>query len=197
MAKAASQPDTLPKITAAPVSLPPAFFNVCFVLFVVNVSFFPTAFLSHWWIYDEKGLGIPTDFVNVWAAGRMVLDGHPSLAYDWGLQKQVELAVLKQDFVGYFAWHYPPPFLFVAAFLAQFPYAIAFIGWLAISFVPYLAVVRGIVGRAFGLVLAVAFPVVFSNTLVGQNGFLTAALVGGTLHFPPVRPVLAGICLGL
>ncbi len=38
---------------------------------------------------------------------------------------------------------------------------------------------------------------VFSNTLVGQNGFLTAALIGGTLYLLPVRPVLAGICLGL
>ena len=38
---------------------------------------------------------------------------------------------------------------------------------------------------------------VFSNTLVGQNGFLTAALIGGTLYLMPVRPVLAGICLGL
>ena len=38
---------------------------------------------------------------------------------------------------------------------------------------------------------------VFNNTLVGQNGFLTAALIGGTLYLMPVRPVLAGICLGL
>ena len=37
----------------------------------------------------------------------------------------------------------------------------------------------------------------FNNTLVGQNGFLTAALIGGTLYLMPVRPVLAGICLGL
>ena len=36
-----------------------------------------------------------------------------------------------------------------------------------------------------------------SNGLVGQNGFLTAALIGGTLYLIPVRPVLAGICLGL
>ena len=32
---------------------------------------------------------------------------------------------------------------------------------------------------------------------VGQNGFLTASLIGGTLYLMPVRPVLAGICLGL
>ena len=56
---------------------------------------------------------------------------------------------------------------------------------------------RAIVGRNFGLLLALAVPMVFNNALVGQNGFLTAALIGGTLYLMPVRPVLAGICLGL
>jgi hypothetical protein len=185
-----------PKI-AAPNAVPSAFFNVCFVLLVINLSLFPAAYFSHAWIYDEKGLGVPTDFVNVWAAGRMVLDGHPALAYDWDLQKQVELALLKQDFVGYFAWHYPPPFLFVASFLAMFPYSVAFVGWVSVSILPYLAVMRAIVGRSFGLVLAIAFPMVLNNALVGQNGFLTAALIGGTLYLLPTRPVLSGICLGL
>jgi hypothetical protein len=96
-----------------------------------------------------------------------------------------------------FAWHYPPPFLFVAALLAQFPYTVAFIGWVCASFVPYAIVMRAIVDRTFGFVLAAGFPVVFTNTVVGQNGFLTAALVGSTLILLPVRPVLAGICLGL
>ena len=189
----------LPSTVTRPAenAIPKALFNACFAMFVVNASFFPIAYLSHWWIYDPNGQGIATDFINVFAAGRMVLDGHPALAYDWDLQKQIELDVLRQDFVGYFAWHYPPPFLFVAAFLAQFPYTIAFIGWVSASILPYLAVMRLIVGRVFGLMLAVAFPTVFNNALVGQNGFLTAALIGGTLFFLPVRPVASGICLGL
>src|SRR5580698_9541001 len=178
-------------------AIPSALVNVCFVLFVINAAFFPTAFFAHWWIFDEKGLGIPTDFVNVWSAGRLVLEGHPAQAYDWDIQKQVQVAVLGQSYQGNFAWHYPPPFLFVAAVLANFPYAVAFIGWAAISLVPYLAVMRAIVGRPFGLLLAAAFPVVLTNTLVGQNGFLTASLIGGTLYLLPARPVLAGICLGL
>lgn len=45
--------------------------------------------------------------------------------------------------------------------------------------------------------LAVAFPTVLNNALVGQNGFFTAALIGGTLYLLPTRPVLSGICLGL
>jgi len=186
-----------PTIIPQQSAIPGALLNVCFVLCVINVSYFPAAYFAHWWIYDPDGLGIPVDFVNVWAAGRLVLEGHPAQAWDWDIQKQVELALLRQDFPGHFAWHYPPPFLLVAALLAPFPYAVAFIGWLAVSFVPYLAMMRAIVGRSFGWMLAIAFPVVFNNTLVGQNGFLTASLIGGTLYLMPVRPILAGICLGL
>ncbi|MGB8609199.1 glycosyltransferase family 87 protein [Bradyrhizobium sp.] len=190
-------PVSAPTIAAEHSEIPSSLLNVCFVLFVINVSFFPSAFFAHWWILDDKGLGIPIDFVNVWSAGKLVLDGHPALAYDWDIQKQVQIAVLGQSYEGNFAWHYPPPFLFVAALLAHFPYAVAFIGWAAISLVPYLAVMRAIVGRPFGWLLAAAFPVVLTNTLVGQNGFLTASLIGGTLYLMPTRPVLAGICLGL
>ena len=182
---------------AAKNAIPPALLIGCLVLCVLNAAMLQKAFTSHLWIFDENGLGIPTDFINVWSAGRLVLDGHPALAYDWDIQKQLQVAVLGQSYPGNFAWHYPPPFLFIAAALAHFPYAIAFAGWAATSFLPYLAAMRAIVGRSFGLLLAAAFPVVFTNTLVGQNGFLTASLIGSTLVLMPRWPVLSGICLGL
>jgi hypothetical protein len=178
-------------------AIPRALQNVCFALLVLNASFLVAAYISHWWIYDTNGLGIPTDFVNVWSAGRLALDGYPAQAWDWDIQKQVQIEVLGQSYPGNFAWHYPPPFLFVAAFLAQFPYGAAFLGWVAVSFVPYLAMMRATVGKPFGLLLAACFPVLINNATVGQNGFLTAALIGGTLYFLPIRPVLSGICLGL
>lgn len=190
-------PISAPTIAPAPSAIPAALLNVCFVLAVINIVYFPIAYFSHWWIYDPDGLGIPTDFVNVWAAGRLALEGHPALAWDWDVQRKIELALLRQEFPGYFAWHYPPPFLFVATLLAQLPYSVAFIGWVSASFLPYLAMMRAIVGRTFGWLLAAAFPMVFNNTLVGQNGFLTAALIGGTLYLMPARPILAGVCLGL
>jgi len=190
-------PLSVPATVREQSAIPPALLKVCFALFVINATFFPAAFFAHGWIFDDKGIGIPTDFVNVWSAGRLVIEGHAAQAYDWDIQKQVQIAVLGQSYPGNFAWHYPPPFLFVATLLAHFPYAVAFIGWAVASLVPYLAVMRAIVGRPFGLLLAAAFPVVLTNTLVGQNGFLTASLIGGTLYLMPVRPVLAGICLGL
>ncbi|SFO44592.1 Protein of unknown function [Bradyrhizobium sp. Ghvi] len=193
MAEASSVPHAVGRHDAIPATL----LNVSFVLAIITLAYFPAAYLAHAWIFDAEGRGIPTDFVNVWAAGKLALAGHPAQAWDWDIEKQVELALLKQDFVGHFAWHYPPPFLFVASLLARFPYAAAFMGWAAFSMVPYLAVVRAIIGRNAGLVIALGFPAVFLNVLVGQNGFLTASLIGGVLFLLPTRPVLAGLCLGL
>jgi len=197
MATSISAPTAAATLAGERGAIPPALLVACFVLGLVNASLLQAGFSSHWWIFDENGLGIPTDFVNVWSAGRLALDGHPALAYDWDIQKQVQVAVLGQSYEGNFAWHYPPPFLFVASALAHFPYGAAYAGWAAISFVPYLLVMRAIVGRPFGLLLAAAFPVVFTNALVGQNGFLTASLIGATLYLMPTRPLLSGICLGL
>ncbi len=81
--------------------------------------------------------------------------------------------------------------------LACVPYAIAYPLYAVVSFLPFLATIRAIVGRPFGLLLAFAFPVVLINIWISQNGFLTASLLGGALLFMPVRPVLAGVCLGL
>jgi hypothetical protein len=58
------------------------------VLAVINASFFPAAYCAHGWIFDENGLGIPTRFHHVWSAGKLVLDGHPALAYDWAIHPQ-------------------------------------------------------------------------------------------------------------
>jgi hypothetical protein len=180
-----------------PGAIPPLLLKVCFALFMAHVVLVPSLYFSHGWILDAEGHGIPTDFVNVWSAGKLALEGRPAQAWDWDIQKQVQVAVLGQSYVGNFAWHYPPPFLFVAAFLARFPYALAFIGWVTASLVPYLVMMRAMVGRPFGLLLGMAFPVVLANTTVGQNGFLTASLIGGALYLLPKRPILAGICLGL
>ena len=81
MATPLSAPTTVREQSA----IPPALLNACFALFVINASFFPAAYFAHGWIFDDKGLGIPTDFVNVWSAGRLVLDGHAAQAYDWDI----------------------------------------------------------------------------------------------------------------
>ncbi|WP_063694610.1 glycosyltransferase family 87 protein [Bradyrhizobium stylosanthis] len=172
-------------------------FAVLFVLSATNLTACLIAYISRTWIYDRDGFGIPADFVSFWAAGRLALEGLPAQAFDWEILRQIEVAALGQDFVGSLPWHYPPPFLFVASLMALLPYGAAYFGWSVVSLMPYVAVVRAIVGHNLGVLLALAVPIVFFNALVGQTGFLTAALIGGTLYLIPVRPGLAGICLGL
>jgi arabinofuranan 3-O-arabinosyltransferase len=178
-------------------AVPAALSKTCLVLAIFNAAMLISLYFAHDWLVDADGHLIPTDFVNVWAAGRLALDGHPAQAWDWGIHKQVQVAMLGRDYSGDYAWHYPPPFLFIAMLLAQFTYTNGLVGWATASFVPYLAMMRGAVGQRFGLLVGAAFPVVLANTMAGQNGFLTAALLGGTLVLMPARPVLAGICLGL
>jgi arabinofuranan 3-O-arabinosyltransferase len=185
------------EIAPVQIEIPPRLRKVCFTLCAMNVTFCLVAYIVHAWIYDRNGLGIATDFIGLSAAGRLALDGFAAQASDWDLVKQIAVAQLGQDFDGNFPWHYPPPYLFVASALAVLPYAVGHLGWVLASLVPYVAVMRAIVGHNFGVMLALAVPFVFINALVGQNGFLTAALIGGTLYLIPIRPVLAGICLGL
>jgi arabinofuranan 3-O-arabinosyltransferase len=146
---------------------------------------------------DKQGQPIANDFVNVWAAGRLTLDGDPAAAYDWPLHKAAEERAVGHAFANYYGWHYPPTFLFVAAALATLPYLIAALVWLAATLAAYAATLGGILGGRAGVFVALGFPAALWNITAGQNGFLTAALIGGTLGLLERQPALAGICLGL
>ena len=185
-----------PHPSSAPYNLRPVELT-CLGLCVAYTVYLIACFIQGSWLVDARGFVIPTDFVNVWAAGRLVLDGRPDAAYDWSIHKTVENAVIGYDFAGYYAWLYPPPFLFVAALLATLPLAAAQAIWSFLTFPAYIAAVRMIVGHRIGILIACAFPAVLSNFVVGQNGFLSAALLGGTLGFMEKRPILAGSFLGV
>jgi len=81
--------------------------------------------------------------------------------------------------------------------VAAVPYAWGLAIWLVASFAAYLTAIRAILPRQETLLVAAAFPAVFVNVGHGQNGFLTAALLGGALHWLDRKPWLAGMLIGL
>src|SRR3954469_15010992 len=170
---------------------------ICFGLCVMNVVYLGASFVYGSWLIDPQGHAIATDFVNVWAGGRQVLDGNPAAAYDVAVHKATEVAAVGHPFRGEFPWNYPPTFLFVATLLALIPYVQAYAAWVFLTFPIYAATVRGVVGDRVGILLACAFPGILSNAMVGQNGFVTAALFGGALLSMERRPLLAGCLVGL
>jgi len=110
----------------------------CFALIVAH-AVYPVA--SCWngvWLAGSDGHGVPNDFVNVWAAGQLVLEGTAAAAYDWPVHKAMEVVAFGRPFDGHFGWHYPPPFLFAAAALAVVPYTAAFVLWTFGTFPAYV-----------------------------------------------------------
>jgi hypothetical protein len=170
--------------------------RLAFVPAISYAVFLAASFAAGIWLIDTDGHGIQTDFVNVWAAGRLVLEGDPASAYDWVIHKAMEQGV-GHPFEKYFGWHYPPTFLFIAAALSLLPYTPAFLAWMAVTLPAYVTVIRVIVGNRIGFFLACAFPAALWNMSTGQNGFLTAALLGGALVATEKHPVWAGIFIGL
>jgi arabinofuranan 3-O-arabinosyltransferase len=155
------------------------------------------SYLQGHFLTDPQGRPIANDFVNVWAAGRLALDGAAPAAYDWTLHRAAEVRAIGYDFDGYYGWHYPPPAFFFAAALATLPYLVAAVVWLVTTLAAYAAAIAGILGLRTGVLFALGFPAAIWNVTAGQNGFLTAALIGGTLGLLERHPVLAGVCLGL
>lgn len=161
-------------------------------LIVLGATYFQGEFLT-----DGQSRPIVNDFVNVWAAGELALDGDPAAAYDWPTHKQAEVRAVGRDFKNYYGWHYPPTFLFVAAGLEMLPYLVAAVFWLVATLAIYAATIGNILGGRTGIYFALGFPAGLWNVTAGQNGFFTAALIGGTLGLMERRPALAGVCLGL
>jgi len=161
------------------------------------VVFLFGAYLQGHFLTDAERRPIANDFVDVIAAGRLALDGAAASAYDWPLHKAAEVRALGHDFADYYGWHYPPPFLFVAMALALLPYLAAMLLWLGATLAAYAAALRHILGDRVGVLVALGFPAAIWNVTAGQNGFLTAALIGGALGLLERRPALAGLCLGL
>ena len=145
----------------------------------------------------RNGQPIGTDFSNVYAAGTLTWQGRSAEAYVPALQHAAEKAVFDGRDVPFYGWHYPPFFFAIAVLVAALPYAWGLALWLVASFAAYLTAIRAILPRQETLLVATAFPAVFVNIGHGQNGFLTAALLGGALHWLDRKPWLAGVLIGL
>jgi alpha-1,2-mannosyltransferase len=150
---------------------------------------------------DVFGHPLGADFTEVWTAGHAVNQGDPARPYDLAAYKRDQDRLFGAS-DGFYIWPYPPFFLAIAAALALCPYGLAFAVWQGSTLALYLAAIFRALRPARlparqTLLAALAFPVVFINLTHGQNGFLTAGLLGGALILLPGRPIAAGLCFAL
>jgi len=143
---------------------------------------------------DREGKPIGTDFIGFYAASRLALDGRPELAYDVGSHWATQKALFGPK-LGYTAFFYPPPALLISLPLGLAPYFWSLAAWLATTGYAFYRVLRFYL-PSLDIVVFLAFPAVFVNAAHGQNGFLSAALIGGGLMAIDRRPALAGVLFG-
>ena len=143
---------------------------------------------------DRQGKPIGTDFVGFYTASRLALGGRPDLAYDVDAHWAAQQALFGSK-LGYTAFFYPPPALLIYLPLALAPYFVSLAAWLTATGFAFYRVLRGYLPSLDPLAF-LAFPAVFMNAAHGQNGFLSAALIGGGLLVMDRRPALAGACFG-
>jgi alpha-1,2-mannosyltransferase len=169
----------------------------CTILLVFEIIVFLFMILGTHGLIVPMDTPTTTDFVSFHAAGSLVDAGTPALAYDQDAHYAVEQSTT-QPGIAYQFFFYPPPYLLLCAALAGLPYLASFVVFEVASLLLYLFVARRILGVAGreALVPILAFPALFWTMGLGQNSFLTAALLGGATLLIERRPIVAGLLFG-
>jgi hypothetical protein len=136
------------------------------------------------------------DFDVFHIVGQRVWLGDADLAYQFEkfLDMQRAASGGSNDFM---PWTYPPQFDLLLAPFALVSTGMAYFLFIAATLVFYLIVLRSIAASHFVLALIVLLPAMEVTIASGQNGFLTAGLIGLVCLFFEERPIAAGLALGL
>ena len=149
---------------------------------------------------DPSGLPFGMDFASFWAASRLVWAGVPADVYVQTVHKLAETVVIPAG--KYEAFFYPPPYLLLCVPLAALPFFGSLAGFMAATGAAYAGALRQAaaspaISAWAAVVAALAYPAVMLNLIAGQNGMLTAAVMGVGLTLMDRRPRTAGLIQGL
>ncbi|MGP8051214.1 MAG: glycosyltransferase family 87 protein [Desulfobaccales bacterium] len=146
-------------------------------------------------LLDARGDPIGGDFCHYWVASALALKAGPAAVYDPDrfLAAQREVFGIRIPLI----WLYPPTFLLLILPLGLLPYLVALGLWLSLPLAGLVLVVRRIAPSNLSPWLTLAFPGIFMNVIHGQNGLLSASLLGAGLLLLEQAPVTAGVLLGL
>ncbi len=155
------------------------------------------ATLPQGWITTSAGTPAEGDYLGIYAAGELAKKGEPAAVYDLKRHRDTQCELDRNPGGGFYPWGYPPTFLFVAGALALLPYYASMLTWTLATFAAFAAAIARISASRRDMLLMLATPAPWFNFYIGQNGALTAALMGFGLVLLPTRPIIAGIAIGL
>ncbi len=138
---------------------------------------------------------ILVDFDSFYVASRLVIAGEIEKTYYFATMYPAENALLGST--NYVGWAYPPQFELIILPLALMQEGIAFLLFIGASFLAYVTILARMAGRNLLPILILLLLPIQVNIASGQNGFLTAALIGLTCLLLQRRRAIAGLPLGL
>ncbi len=158
--------------------------------------------LGHSNLFSAQGFVPLFDFNVFWSAATLTLQGHPERAYDVH-QLYLVLHEVRHLTVpeGGYGWFYPPFFLMLISPLGWLPPLLAYLLFMGLTLWVYLWVIRRVArdlmplpGLWWGVL---GFSGLWYNLILGQNGFLTAALGAAVLLTLKRHPLTSGFLLGV
>lgn len=167
----------------------------CFIVLAMYLFWFLYLFSTSYGLTDRFGLPLGRDFSHFWTASYIALHGSPASVYDF--PRMIAIGETIFGLGTALPWLYPPTFLLIILPLALLPYFVGLGLWTLTGLAGYLWVVRRSAPHPLTYWLALAFPGTYQNLLFGQNGFMSAALLGGGLLLLGRFPFTAGVLLGL
>ncbi|MFI5329809.1 MAG: glycosyltransferase family 87 protein [Desulfobaccales bacterium] len=147
-------------------------------------------------LVDLSGRPLGSDFLCFWAASEVAKTQGPAAVFSRESMAAAEREVIRAETSPKF-WNYPPTFLLMILPLSLLPYAVSFVCWLAVTGSGFVCVVRRLIPQSPLSWLVLVFPATVHNFLYGQNGFLSAAFLGGGLLLVARYPFAGGCLLGL
>lgn len=162
------------------------------------------AFLPLMWValsvdgIRHTGVPLAADFTAFWTAARFAWEGSPLLAYRPEPMLAAQSALFPGHDFGYLGFYYPPTFLLAVMPFGALPREAAALVFLGLTLLAYVLALRPLMSRGSASVAALlAFPAVLVVLDYGQNGLLSAALLGAGVALLDRRPVLAGVMFGV
>jgi hypothetical protein len=147
-------------------------------------------------LLDKDGRPLFNDFLTFWTASWLALAGDPLAVFDPMRMLAAERIVIPGSDAKLY-WHYPPSFLLIVLPLSLLPYPVAWFAWMMPMLGAYLWMIWRLAPRPATVLVTLAFTGTLINFIGGQNGFLSAALLGGAVLTLRSHPIAAGILFGL
>lgn len=136
------------------------------------------------------------DFIAFWSAGRVALDGHPSLAYEIETARAYQqLAVPGVAYVA--PWNSPPTFMLFIAPLAMLPYPVAAVIFLVVTGAIYVYAAFKILPDKRALIFALTMPAAVYHLGTVQSGLLIAGIMALAILWLDKHPIRAAALIAL